>query len=95
MTLFNQGLVQMLQAAVTGLEPKKAYVLALANDAKGAGPLQPVASFMTNPAGAAIVNAIGPIRQVVQEAAPDVRKYLVIVPGTADAPGQPLQMQLP
>jgi YVTN family beta-propeller protein len=94
-TLFNQGLVQMLQAAVTGLEPKKAYVLALANDAKGAGPLQPVASFMTNPAGAAIVNAIGPIRQVVQEAAPDVRKYLVIVPGTADAPGQPLQMQLP
>ena len=28
-SLFNQGLVQVLQAAVTGLEPKHAYVLAL------------------------------------------------------------------
>src|SRR4051794_6957646 len=27
-TLFNQGLVQVVQAAVTGLEPKKAYTLA-------------------------------------------------------------------
>jgi len=28
--------------------------------------LEPVQGFMTNPAGAAIVNAIGPIRQVVR-----------------------------
>lgn len=38
------------------------HVLADKADAKG--PLQPVQPFMTNPAGAAIVNAIGPIRQL-------------------------------
>ena len=29
MSLFDQGLVQVLQASVTGLEPKHTYVLAL------------------------------------------------------------------
>ena len=41
--------------AVTGLEPKKAYVLALSSDSAGAGPLEPLASFTANPVGAAIV----------------------------------------
>jgi hypothetical protein len=31
----------------------------------GRGRLEPIASFITNPAGAAIVNSLGPIRQVV------------------------------
>jgi YVTN family beta-propeller protein len=61
-TLFDQGLVQVLQAAVTGLEPKRPYVLALADDPRGGGPLEPLATFMSKPAGAAIVNAVGPIR---------------------------------
>ncbi len=52
-SLFDQGLTQVLQAAVTGLEPKKPYVLALSPKADGSGPLEPLASFMTNPAGAA------------------------------------------
>ena len=52
--------------AVTGLEPGKPYVLALSNEASGAGALQPLQGFMTNPAGAAVVNAIGPIRQFVR-----------------------------
>lgn len=94
-TLFNQGLVQVLQAAVTGLEPKKAYVLALANEANGGGALQPLATFMTNPAGAAIVNAVGPIRQLVQDGAPESRKHLVIFAGTPDTPGKPIQTQRP
>ena len=94
-TLFDQGLVQVLQAAVTGLEPKKPYVLALSDDAKGGGVLHPLAAFITNPAGAAIVNTIGPIRQVVQDASPDVRKALVIVPGTPDKLGTALQIQIP
>ena len=64
-SLFDQGLIQVLQASVTGLEPKQPYVLALAHDRDGDGPLQPLAAFMTNPAGSAIVNAIGPIRQIV------------------------------
>ena len=64
-SLFDQGLAQVLQASVTGLQPKQPYVLALAHERDGQGPLEPLAAFMTNPAGSAIVNAIGPIRQVV------------------------------
>jgi len=92
-SLFDQGLLQVLQASVTGLSPKQAYVLALARQADGSGPLEPLASFMTNPAGAAIVNAIGPIRQVVQTPSMTERRYLVIAPGTADQLGKPVQVQ--
>ena len=61
-SLFEQGLSQVLQAAVTGLAPKTPYVLALAENVTGSGALQPLSAFMTNPAGSAIVNAAGPIR---------------------------------
>jgi YVTN family beta-propeller protein len=77
-SLFDQGLTQVLQAAVTGLAPKAGYVLALSSDANGGGEQQPLANFTTNPAGAAIVNALGPIRQVVEGNAAGPRRYLVI-----------------
>jgi hypothetical protein len=93
-TLFDQGLVQVLEASVTGLEPKHPYVLALAQHADGSGTLEPLSSFMTNPAGSAIVNAIGPIRQIVRGEADTSRRYLVIVPGSATEPGKPVQVQL-
>jgi YVTN family beta-propeller protein len=48
-TLFDQGLVQVIQAAVTGLLPKQRYVLALSDTADGGGRLEPLAVFMTNP----------------------------------------------
>jgi hypothetical protein len=91
--LFDQGLLQVLQASVTGLEPKRPYVLALAADPEGRGALEPLAAFTTNAAGSAIVNALGPIRQIVhgEEKAP--RRYLVIAPGTAANPGTPVQVQ--
>jgi hypothetical protein len=54
-----------------------------------------LASFMTNPAGSAIVNATGPIRQVVQGEDKIPRRYLVIAPGTAAEPGKPVQLQIP
>jgi YVTN family beta-propeller protein len=92
-SLFDQGLVQVLEAAVTGLEPKKPYVLALASEPSGAGSLEPLQGFMTNPAGSAIVNAVGPIRQVVQGADNMPRRYLVIVPGSAADHGAPVQVQ--
>src|SRR5207344_1677112 len=41
-SLSDQGLVQVLEAAVTGLEPGQAYVLALASEPSGAGILQPL-----------------------------------------------------
>ena len=92
-TLFDQGLVQVLQAGVTGLEPRKPYILALSTEAGGGGTLQPLAAFMTNPAGAAVVNAIGPIRQLVQADAGPARRWLVIASGTAAAPGAVVQIQ--
>jgi YVTN family beta-propeller protein len=93
-TLFDQGLVQVLEASATGLEPKHPYVLALSNRADGGGTLEALASFMTNPAGAAIVNAIGPIRQVVRGEADAPRRYLVIVAGTPMELGKPVQVQV-
>ena len=92
-SLFDQGLTQVLQAAVTGLDAKTPYVLALSSDANGAGSLEPLAAFTTNPAGAAIVNAVGPIRQVVQNSAPTLRRYLVIARGTSSEVGPVVQIQ--
>lgn len=94
LSLFDQGLTQVLQASATGLEPKQAYLLALSPDAEGKGRLEPLAQFMTNPAGAAIVNAVGPIRQVVDSRHADERRYLVIVKGNTDKHGNPVQVQV-
>jgi len=93
-TLFDQGLLQVMQAAATGLEPKRPYVLALAGRADGEGPLEALSSFVTNPAGSQIVNAIGPIRQIVRGEEHAPRRYLVIAPGTAADPGKPVQLQV-
>ena len=89
----NQGLVDLLQAAVTGLEPRKPHLLALSANADGSGALEPVAKFMSNPAGAAVVNAIGPLRKAVQGGGSSPRRYLVISATTDDKPGPPLQVQ--
>jgi hypothetical protein len=59
----------------------------------GGGPLQPLAAFMTNPAGSAIVNAIGPIRQIVHDPKSSERRYLVIAPGDATTFGEAVQVQ--
>jgi YVTN family beta-propeller protein len=92
-SLSDQGLVQVLEASVTGLEPRQSYVLALSSEPSGGGVLQPLASFATNPTGSAIVSAIGPIRQVVRGENEIQRRYLVIVPGTLGQLGPPVQVQ--
>jgi YVTN family beta-propeller protein len=92
-TLFDQGLIQVLQASVTGLQPKKRYVLALVPKPDGRGALQPLSMFMTNPAGSAIVNATGPIRQIVQSDARRERRYLVIADASGAEPGEVVQFQ--
>ncbi|MBB4508032.1 YVTN family beta-propeller protein [Rhizobium leguminosarum] len=92
-SLFDQGLTQVLQASVTGLEPKKMYVLALSEKADGSGPLQGLSNFMTNPAGSAIVNAVGPIRQIVEAKHQDERRYLVVASVEDGKPGNVLQVQ--
>jgi hypothetical protein len=90
--LFDQGLLQVLEAAVTGLQPGQPYVLALAEREDGGGPLEPLSGFMANSAGAAIVNAVGPIRQIVADAAPAQRRYLVIAPGIPGVIGAAVQV---
>jgi DNA-binding beta-propeller fold protein YncE len=92
-SLSDQGLVQVLEASITGLKPGESYVLALSSEPSGAGTLQPLQAFKTNPAGAAIVNAIGPIRQLVRGENKVQRRYLVIVPGTVGNLGAPVQVQ--
>jgi YVTN family beta-propeller protein len=92
-SLSDQGLVQVLEAAVTGLEPGKPYLLALASEPSGTGVLEPLQGFMANPAGAAIVNTIGQIRQLVRGEDKSPRRYLVIAPGTAEQHGAPVQVQ--
>lgn len=92
-SLFDQGLIQILQASVTGLEPKQKYVLALADRVGGGGTLQALAAFMTNPAGSAIVNATGPIRQIVNDPAASERRYLVVAPVDATKSEQAVQVQ--
>jgi YVTN family beta-propeller protein len=88
-TLFDQGLTQIVQAAAVGLQPKHPYVLALSDRSDGSGTNQPLARFMTNPAGSAIVNATGPIRQMVGPGTSGPQRYLVI----ADETGRVLQVQ--
>ncbi len=92
-SLFDQGLSQVLQASVTGLEPRKPYILALSTRADGTGDLQPLASFMTNPAGSAIVNAVGPIRQIVQSSEKAERRYLVVALAGQKGPGEVVQIE--
>src|SRR6201993_4205753 len=92
-SLSDQGLVQVLEAAITGLEPGKPYLLALATEASGTGVLEPLQNFMTNPAGAAVVNAIGPIRQLVRSEDKITRRYLAILPGKVDDHRAAVQVQ--
>jgi hypothetical protein len=93
-TLFDQGLIQILQAAVTGLEPHKSYVLGLSTGADGGGAFEPLSTFMTNPAGSAIVNATGPIRQVVRGEISFARRYLAIAEESGTTPGSIVQVQV-
>jgi YVTN family beta-propeller protein len=93
-SLFDQGLSQVLEAAVSGLLPNRPYVLALATLPDGGGMVEALSAFVTNPAGSAIVNAVGPIRQIVQSAESAQRRYLVIVEGTADKLGAAVQVQV-
>jgi len=92
-TLFDQGQVQILQAAAVGLKPKAAYVLAIADNPKGEGKLQALAGFMTSPSGSAVVNAVGPLRNVVSADTPAPRRYLVIAEGKPDELGIVVQTQ--
>ena len=48
---------------------------------------------MTNPAGSAIVNAVGPIRQIVESKHKDERQYLVVASSVDGKLGDIVQVQ--
>jgi hypothetical protein len=81
-TLNNQGLIDLLQAAVTGLKPRSKFQLVLlSKNEEPYGSIEPLTTFETNPAGGAIVNTLGPLRQFVAGSVdPNDRRYLAIVP---------------
>jgi YVTN family beta-propeller protein len=97
----DQGLTDLVEAAVTGLQPKAKYQLALSTATSAPwGKIEPIADFTTNPAGAAIVTALTPVKTIVRpkgqvEPADTARRYLVIRPIGAAGPGTPVQVQLP
>ena len=96
--------MDLLQAAVTGLQPMANYQLALAEHRSNPyGELEPIVAFTTNAAGAAIVDTLDPLRHVVavpaepsdrRRAEESDRRYLVIVPASASSDNEPLQVQL-
>ena len=94
-SLFDQGLIQVLQAVGHRVSSRNSLTFwRCRSEPDGQGPLEPLAAFMTNPAGSAIVNATGAIRQVVHGEDKIQRRYLVIAEGHADKPGHVVQVQL-
>jgi YVTN family beta-propeller protein len=91
-TVNSQGLVDVLQAAVTGLEPKKSYLLVLAAGRDGGGERVPLARFMANPAGAAIVSTVGPLRAPLAGRADADRRWLVVAEDDGGQPGRVVQV---
>ena len=62
----SQGLIDSLEAAVTGLKPGQQYVLALADNRDGSGEaVEPVAKFLGGADGAASVAVLGPFRDML------------------------------
>jgi YVTN family beta-propeller protein len=96
-TLNYQGPIDLLEAAVTGLDPSASYTLGLVpNLGASTQDFQPLATFQTNAAGAQIVESLGPLRQVVAGSPElqnqrDQKRYLEIVPAGGT---QPVQVQL-
>jgi YVTN family beta-propeller protein len=54
-----------LEAALTHLQPGQQYVLALTNTKDGSGDIEPIASFVGGPDGAAGVAVLGPFRSML------------------------------
>jgi len=92
-TLNYQGPLDLLEAAVTGLEPNASYTLGYVPDLAAPDQnFQALSTFMTNAAGAQIVESIGPLRQVVAGTPqPGDQRFLLIVPAGET---EPVQVQL-
>ena len=65
----------------------------LASHPDGTGEVEAIAKFKANPAGGAIVNTTGPIRQIVRGNETATRRYLAIREMADGQPGTVVQTQ--
>lgn len=75
------GLIDSLQIAVSGLKPGDEYELQLVDSLSSPfGSRLSLVRFKANPAGAALAQALGPIREsVTSDTTPTSRRYLLVV----------------
>jgi YVTN family beta-propeller protein len=96
-TLNSQGPIDLLEAAVTGLDPNASYTLGLVPNLQSPNEnYQPLATFQTNAAGAQIVESLGLLRQVLTHSPQandqgEDQRFLEIVPAGGT---QPVEVQL-
>jgi YVTN family beta-propeller protein len=83
------GPLDLLQAAVSGLKPGQKFTLWLA-DSRAApfGRKDALVTFQANLAGAQVVQAIGPLRNVLTSpsATPVQQRFLLVTPADSDTP---------
>ena len=91
------GLLDLIQISATGLAPRSQYRVYLSeSNHPPFRELQPLAVMKTNPDGAAIVQAIGPLKMLVNDAGPaGPPRRFVIVTESADASHAVLRQTAP
>jgi hypothetical protein len=76
------GLLDLVQIAAEGLMPTSQYQVYLAGSGDAPGKLEPLAVLATNPDGAGIVQAIGPLKTLAAEAGTSAsgssRQFLIV-----------------
>ncbi|HSS96132.1 MAG TPA: YncE family protein, partial [Terriglobales bacterium] len=73
------GLLDLVQVAAKGLAPKSQYQIYLADsDHPPFGKLEPLALLKTNPDGAGVAQAIGPLKKLAANSEPQVRRFLLV-----------------
>jgi YVTN family beta-propeller protein len=80
-TVNSLGLLDLIELAASGLSPKAQYQVYLADSPTAPfGKLEPLAILKTNPDGAGIVQAIGPLKTLAPAASPTApsRRFLVV-----------------
>ncbi len=91
------GVIDLLQIAASGLQPGREYELAMVDSPVKPASRIALAKFTTNPSGAAVAQAIGPLRTVVGADSAggqqSERRYLVVTAAGGDQPV--LQQQTP
>jgi DNA-binding beta-propeller fold protein YncE len=84
------GQLDLVEVAAANLMPRSQYQLNLTKSGDASGKLEPLAVFMTQPDGSAVVQAIGPLKTLAAEAgisaSESSRQFLTVTP--ANNPSQ-------